>query len=155
MSNYSGRHGPNVSQYLRDLNTISPQAETIEDSSLNFEEDLTIFTNTQFFDFDSGQNTDFQAQPAKPEGKAPHSGTTSEDVSAAPSVIGEMPNLDFMSGKFTILAIFLHFYAYAHVFFFPLQFLSLFSYFPLIDFSFLGRNETLAFSISSRTHARS
>lgn len=97
MSNYSGRHGPNVSQYLRDLNTISPQADTMEDSNLNFEDDLTIFTNTQFFDFDSGQNTDFQAQPAKPEGKAPHSGTTSEDVSAAPSVIGEMPNLDFMS----------------------------------------------------------
>lgn len=107
MSNYSGRHGPNVSQYLRDLNTISPRADAVEDSSLNFEEDLTLFTNTQFFDFDSGQNTDFQAQPAKPEGKAPpHSGTTSEDVSAAPSVIGEMPNLDFMSGKFTILCYF-------------------------------------------------
>lgn len=75
----------------------------MEDSNLNFEDDLTIFTNTQFFDFDSGQNTDFQAQPAKPEGKAPHSGTTSEDVSAAPSVIGEMPNLDFMSGESTIL----------------------------------------------------
>lgn len=106
MSNYSGRHGPNVSQYLRDLNTISPQADILEESSLNFEEDLNIFTNTQFFDIDSGQNTDFQAQPAKPEGKAPHSGTTSEDVSAAPSVIGEMPNLDFMSGESTALAIF-------------------------------------------------
>lgn len=100
MSNYSGRHGANVSQYLRDLNTISPQADILEDSNLNFDDDLSLFTNTQFYDIDSGQNTDFQAQPAKPEGKAPHSGTTSEDVSAAPSVIGELPNLDFMSGEF-------------------------------------------------------
>ncbi|KAL7912844.1 hypothetical protein GGI35DRAFT_441285 [Trichoderma velutinum] len=100
MSNYNGRHGPNVSQYLRDLNTISPTDTTaVEEPFNNMEEDLALFTNTQFFDFDSGQNTDFQAQaqPVKSEGKAPHSGTTSEDVSAAPSVIGEMPNLDFMS----------------------------------------------------------
>lgn len=118
MSNYSGRHGPNVSQYLRDLNTISPQADILEESSLNFEEDLNIFTNTQFFDIDSGQNTDFQAQPAKPEGKAPHSGTTSEDVSAAPSVIGEMPNLDFMSGESTASTIFpLHFISTCTCFF--------------------------------------
>ncbi|RFU80130.1 regulatory cys-3 [Trichoderma arundinaceum] len=99
MSNYSGRHGPNVSQYLRDLNTISPTDTTAVEETFNMEDDLALFTNTQFFDFDSGQNTDFQAQPVKAEGKAPHSGTTSEDVSAAPSVIGEMPNLDFMSGE--------------------------------------------------------
>ncbi|KAK4067801.1 transcriptional regulator family: bZIP [Trichoderma harzianum] len=99
MSTYNGRHGPNVSQYLRDLNTISPTDTTAVEEPFNMEEDLALFTNTQFFDFDSGQNTDFQAQaqPVKTEGKAPHSGTTSEDVSAAPSVIGEMPNLDFMS----------------------------------------------------------
>lgn len=145
MSNYGGRHGPNVSQYLRDLNTISPQADTLEESSLNFEEDLNIFTNTQFFDFDSGQNTDFQAQPAKPEGKAPHSGTTSEDVSAAPSVIGEMPNLDFMSGEFTALAIFpLHLYPHAHVFFrFNSSHSSSCS--SPIDFSFLGRKRDPGF----------
>ncbi|KAH6610277.1 hypothetical protein Trco_000297 [Trichoderma cornu-damae] len=96
MSTYNGRHGPNVSQYLRDLNTISPTDTTAVEETFNMEDDLAIFTNTQFFDFDSGQNTDFQAQPVKTEGKAPHSGTASEDVSAAPSVIGEMP-LDFMS----------------------------------------------------------
>lgn len=97
----------------------------MEDSNLNFEDDLTIFTNTQFFDFDSGQNTDFQAQPAKPEGKAPHSGTTSEDVSAAPSVIGEMPNLDFMSGESTILYYFSSiFLCICACFFFPFHFLA-------------------------------
>ncbi|KAL6891585.1 basic-leucine zipper transcription factor-like protein [Trichoderma longibrachiatum] len=99
MSNYNGRHGPNVSQYLRDLNTISPGDTTGLEEPYVVEDDLAIFTNTQFFDIDSGRNTDFQAQaqPVKTEGKALHSGTASEDVSAAASVIGEMPNLDFMS----------------------------------------------------------
>lgn len=102
MSNYNGRHGPNVSQYLRDLNTISPGDTTGLEEPYVVEDDLAIFTNTQFFDIDSGRNTDFQAQaqPVKTEGKALHSGTASEDVSAAASVIGEMPNLDFMSGEF-------------------------------------------------------
>ncbi len=95
MSNYSGRHGPNVSQYLRDLNTISPQDTTGAEENF-MEEDLSLFTNTQFFDFDSGQNTDFQAQPVK-------EAAPSKDASAAPSVMGDMPNLDFMSSKFYFL----------------------------------------------------
>lgn len=97
MSTYNGRHGPNVSQYLRELDTISPQDATGEET-FNMEADLALFTNTQFFDFDSGQNTDFQAQPVKPE--ADTSATSqSGDVSAAASVIGDMPNLDFMPSK--------------------------------------------------------
>lgn len=101
MSTYSGRHGPNVSQYLRDLNTISPQDTTPVEENFNMEDDLALFTNTQFFDFDSGQNMDFQAQPVKPEAKAAgrHSSSASDDVTSAPSTIGEMPNLDFMAGK--------------------------------------------------------
>lgn len=93
MSNYNGRHGPNVSQYLRDLNTISPQDTTNDESFM--EDNLALFTNTQFFDFDSGQNTDFQAQPEK-------EAAPSKDVSTAPSVMGDMSNLDFMSSKLTI-----------------------------------------------------
>ncbi|PNP50892.1 hypothetical protein THARTR1_08513 [Trichoderma harzianum] len=153
MSTYNGRHGPNVSQYLRDLNTISPTDTTaVEEPFNNMEEDLALFTNTQFFDFDSGQNTDFQAQaqPVKTEGKAPHSGTTSEDVSAAPSVIGEMPNLDFMSGEcfgstctpallFDVSALF------SLWFFFYLQYL----HFP----SFLEETRPWVFSLSSQTRA--
>jgi len=91
MSNYNGRHGPNVSQYLRDLNTISPQDTTNDESFM--EDNLALFTNTQFFDFDSGQNTDFQAQPEK-------EAAPSKDVSTAPSVMGDMSNLDFMSNDF-------------------------------------------------------
>ena len=100
MSNYSGRHGPNVSQYLRDLNTISPQDTTnTAEETFNMEDDLALFTNTQFFDFDSGQNTDFQAQPVKGDVEARHNSTASGDVTPAQTNIGDMPNLDFMSGE--------------------------------------------------------
>ena len=102
MSTYNGRHGPNVSQYLRDLNTISPQDTMAPEEGFNMEDDLSLFTNTQFFDFDSGQNLDYQAQPIKPDGKSAgrHSSNASDEATtAAPSVIGDMPNLDFMSGE--------------------------------------------------------
>jgi hypothetical protein len=102
MSTYNGRHGPNVSQYLRDLNTISPQDTTAPaEDAFNMEDDLALFTNTQFFDFDSGQNTDFQAQPVKVdvEHATRHNSTASGDVTPAQTTIGDMPNLDFMSGK--------------------------------------------------------
>ena len=94
---YNGRRGPNVSEYIRDLNHVSPQHRSI-DENFNMDEDLALFTNTQFFDFDSGQNTDFQAQPVKPDVDVTASTTPSEDVSAA-SVMGDMPNLDFMPGE--------------------------------------------------------
>ncbi|KJZ80316.1 hypothetical protein HIM_00166 [Hirsutella minnesotensis 3608] len=102
MSTYNGRHGPNVSQYLRDLNTINPQdTTTTTEDAFNIEDDLALFTNTQFFDFDSGQNMDFQAQPVKADVDAAQSTSSpSEDVTSAPSVMSEMPNLDFMSGDF-------------------------------------------------------
>ncbi|KAK8923026.1 hypothetical protein VCV18_007088 [Metarhizium anisopliae] len=102
MSTYNGRHAPNVSQYLRDLNTISPQDTTgPAEDAFNMEDDLALFTNTQFFDFDSGQNTDFQAQPVKvdAEDATRHGSTTSGDVTPAQTTINDMPNLDFMSGE--------------------------------------------------------
>ncbi|EGX97212.1 bZIP transcription factor (MetR), putative [Cordyceps militaris CM01] len=99
MSNYNGRHGPNVSNYLRDLNTISPQESSV-DENFPMEGDLALFTNTEFFDFETGQNTDFQAQPTK---EVAHSTPASDDVSATPSVMGDMPNLDFISTSVTAL----------------------------------------------------
>lgn len=89
-----------MSQYLRELDSISPQDSAEE--TFNMEADLALFTNTQFFDFESGQTTDFQAQPVnvKPETEAT---TSPADVSAAASVIGDMPNLDFISSKSLLL----------------------------------------------------
>ncbi|KAF4125833.1 Basic region leucine zipper [Geosmithia morbida] len=91
MPPYSGRKGPNMSQYLRDLNAVSPQ-DAAGDDGIEIQEDLSFFANTQFYDLDSGQNTDYQAPPVKPEA-----------VSQAPeptSVMGEMSSIDFMNGEF-------------------------------------------------------
>ncbi|KAF2086108.1 hypothetical protein K490DRAFT_8787, partial [Saccharata proteae CBS 121410] len=51
---YSGRRAPNVSQYLQGLNTVptaQEMAQTQEGFDFN-ENDLSLFTNTEFFDFD-------------------------------------------------------------------------------------------------------
>jgi hypothetical protein len=91
MATYNGRRGPNVSQYIRDLNTMSPQESTGEEHFM--EDGLALFTNTEFLDLDSGQNTDFHSQPVKVDVEP-----STEDVTSATSVIGNMHNLDFMNG---------------------------------------------------------
>jgi hypothetical protein len=50
---YHGRRGPNVSQYVANLNTI-PSAQDLQEPLLNIEEDLALFTNTEFYDWDNG-----------------------------------------------------------------------------------------------------
>lgn len=53
MSTYSARRAPNVSQYIANLNTVPSAADLAAQQELGtFEDDLAIFTNTQFFDFD-------------------------------------------------------------------------------------------------------
>lgn len=99
---YNGRRGPNVSQYLRDLNAINPQAEQSPEDNFNMEEDLALFTNTQFFDVETGQNTDYQAQPVKIDFEAtPSATTTSEEMTPAQSVMGELTNFDLMSSEYS------------------------------------------------------
>ncbi|KAI8720521.1 BZIP domain-containing protein [Fusarium sp. LHS14.1] len=100
MSNYNGRRGPNVSQYLRDLNAINRQ-ESSNDEPFNMEEDLALFTNTQFFDFETGQNTDYQAHPVKADMEAPPSTSPSDGMTPAPSVVGDLSNFDFIQGDFS------------------------------------------------------
>lgn len=49
-----------MSEYIAQLNSI-PSVQDIESSNnLNFDDDLAMFTNTQFFDFDLGQDADLQ-----------------------------------------------------------------------------------------------
>ncbi|KAK4101869.1 hypothetical protein N658DRAFT_485747 [Parathielavia hyrcaniae] len=74
----------NVSQYLRNLNVQGPSVEeTLTDEDL--EKDLALFTNTQFFDFETGQHTDYQAPPVKPEvTKSP-----AEDATSTDPIIGD------------------------------------------------------------------
>ncbi|KAL4957866.1 hypothetical protein BDW69DRAFT_155191 [Aspergillus filifer] len=57
MAEYNGRRAPNFSQYLDDLNAIpSPYDVAIQQQQqqegFNFDSDLSLFTNTEFFDFD-------------------------------------------------------------------------------------------------------
>jgi hypothetical protein len=95
MSAFNGRRGPNVSQYLRELNTL-PVAQESTREELPNDEELALFSTTQFFDFDLGQNTDFQPAPVKPaaaEAEAPD--TAPEDVSSG---IGDFTDSDFMTG---------------------------------------------------------
>jgi len=60
MSGYNGRRGPNVSQYVANLNTI-PSAQDMaarKQDPLEIENDLALFTTTEFFDFDLGEVPD-------------------------------------------------------------------------------------------------
>ena len=55
----SGRKGPNVSQYLSDLNAIPSEHELAnpQPENFSFEDDLAAFTNTEFYDFDHGKHS--------------------------------------------------------------------------------------------------
>ncbi|KAL4811824.1 hypothetical protein BDW67DRAFT_171191 [Aspergillus spinulosporus] len=56
MAEYNGRRAPNFSQYLDDLNAIpSPYDVAMQQQQqdgFNIDNDLSLFTNTEFFDFD-------------------------------------------------------------------------------------------------------
>lgn len=96
MGTYNGRRGPNVSQYLRELNAIPAQDPPAADEAFGMEDDLAMFTNTRFFDFDSGQNTDYNAPPAKPD-SVDTSHQRTDDLTATGSVMGDF-GLDFIPG---------------------------------------------------------
>lgn len=56
MSAYRGRTGPNFSEYLNNLNSLSPyEEENINVEALDFESDLAMFTNTDFTQLDITQ----------------------------------------------------------------------------------------------------
>lgn len=59
MSTFNGRRAPNVSQYVANLNAIpSPHdVATQHQEPFNLEDDLAMFTNTEFFDFDLGDTS--------------------------------------------------------------------------------------------------
>ncbi|TVY45539.1 Regulatory protein [Lachnellula subtilissima] len=81
---YNGRRGPNVSEYIANLNAI-PSAQDIENSQGDFDldEDLAMFTNTQFFDSDLNQFADLQP-------------TDFGDGHGHASIAGEVPDMKSM-----------------------------------------------------------
>jgi len=83
-----------VSEYIANLNAI-PSAQDLQNSSqdnFNIDDDLAMFTNTQFFDFDVGHGTDLQGDGFGVDGLGGQS-ATSESI--------DMKSLDFTSGDFT------------------------------------------------------
>ncbi|KKK15630.1 hypothetical protein P175DRAFT_0108740 [Aspergillus ochraceoroseus IBT 24754] len=55
MSEFNGRSAPNFSEYLQDLNAIPSQydlANQQQQETFNIDSELSLFTNTEFFDFD-------------------------------------------------------------------------------------------------------
>jgi hypothetical protein len=60
MDGYTPRRAPNVSQYVADLNTIPSDHDVAiqQQDGFTFGDDLALFTNTQFFDFDIGEQVD-------------------------------------------------------------------------------------------------
>ncbi|KAK7532306.1 uncharacterized protein J3D65DRAFT_101971 [Phyllosticta citribraziliensis] len=66
MSGYGDRKTPGAS-VLQGLNTFpSPKDMAAENNNLNFDEDLSLFTNTEFFDFDLGTEITSVAQQPQP-----------------------------------------------------------------------------------------
>ena len=69
MSGFSnGRRAPNVSQYIANLNAL-PTAHDIasqHNDRFGLEDDLTLFTNTEFFDFDLGEDLVSPPRPVAP-----------------------------------------------------------------------------------------
>ena len=102
MSAYKGHRGPNVSQYIANLNQLSPQQDLLADPAPV--EDFADFLNADFYDVNNVRNAsvefnpsvDFnfdvdseQAQPSKTDGK----------LTRNPSITSADPNMEFMNGK--------------------------------------------------------
>ncbi|KAI1341779.1 hypothetical protein F5Y15DRAFT_347320 [Xylariaceae sp. FL0016] len=114
MSNYSGRRGPpvNVSQLLENLNRVNEPQPPPEEHPRTLDEELSIFTNTNFLDWDAshdhenGQPQRHQ-QPPPPQQKEPMTmnlatpSTTSPAEAVSSDTIGELSSFDFnLSGDF-------------------------------------------------------
>jgi hypothetical protein len=99
MAGYNGRRAPNFSQYIDDLNAIpSPydqalQQQQRQQNSFSLDEELALFTNTEFFDFD--KFTDF----GLPNFESVDDVKTQEAVPDQTARTADMKFLDFLNGK--------------------------------------------------------
>lgn len=104
MAGYNGRRAPNFSQYLDDLNTIpSPydqalQQQQQQQNTINFDEELALFTNAEFFDFDKFGDLSLPSFDAV-EDKSTNAGTGDQAQNE------DMKFLDFLNGKSRLLLV--------------------------------------------------
>lgn len=90
----------NMSEYLRNLNRQEP-VEDVDESTYVNDDDLAVFTNTHFYDYETGQNTDYQAAPVKPDAAAPLTVTTDDAAPADPLLAADFSaGLDFGEHSF-------------------------------------------------------
>lgn len=98
MAGYNGRRAPNFSQYLDDLNTIpSPydqalQQQQQQQNTINFDEELALFTNAEFFDFDKFGDLSLPSFDTV-EDKNTNAGSRDQTQNE------DMKFLDFLNGK--------------------------------------------------------
>ncbi|CAJ2510819.1 Uu.00g064440.m01.CDS01 [Anthostomella pinea] len=104
MAGYSRRGQPvNVSQLLQDLNRVPEPAPQPEEHLRSLDDELAMFTNTNFIDWDAGHNRSNgpqQPPPVAVEAETPSSTTTSptEAVSSESMAGAEIPGFDFNLG---------------------------------------------------------
>ncbi|KAI0116326.1 hypothetical protein GGR51DRAFT_501026 [Nemania sp. FL0031] len=90
MSGYSGRRGHpvNVSQLLQDLNRVPEPAAQPEDNLRSLDDELAMFTNTNFIDWDAGT----------PHGSAHETSATTSPTTervSSDAIGGDLSNFDF------------------------------------------------------------
>lgn len=103
MSGYKGPRGPNVSQYIANLNQLSPTSENLAEPQ---PEDFSAFLNTDFFDINGGTSVDLNSPidfgvdfDIKPSTQPTAENTPRHSISA-PST---KPSMDFnLNGKPTV-----------------------------------------------------
>ena len=55
---FAGRRAPNVSQYLANLNVIPSEHDQQQEEGFNLDNDLDLFTNTDFINYDGSEGMD-------------------------------------------------------------------------------------------------
>ena len=105
MSAYKGHRGPNVSQYVANLNQLSPPQGLLDEPAPS-EEDFSAFLNTDFFDVNNGpiagfdSHIDLDADLATEQSAQPNLGNSSRKQSVHASAA---PNMEFnLNGKYRL-----------------------------------------------------
>lgn len=91
MASYNGQRGPNVSEFIANLNAIPSAQDLASQQDFNFDDDLAMFTNTTFFDFDLGQDADLQPSSLGFNGQRGGASLSTPDMAKA--------NMDFLQGE--------------------------------------------------------
>jgi hypothetical protein len=101
-SGFGTRRAPNVSAYLANLNAI-PSAHDIaaqhQQDNFDVSDDLALFTNTQFFDFDMSNRAGAGAEAEDVADYDPEREHQARRENAGGPAKDEVKSLDFMHGK--------------------------------------------------------